>query len=746
MSVSARAGACAIVVGGHDGRCTIGLAVDGDSERARCRQVVRVLDGVVEHLGQRLAGVQRIDVGVAVVQHIAVAAIGVDGQRAVFARDHRTRACVVGHCRCRTACRGSRDRGHGHVGHDVVRVAVGRAVGLDVASGGGAAGAARVVFIHRVGIGRGHRWVVGGINGDGAALGRGERIGAARIASGLHVVAIAEHDFVVARGLGRTRQLVGWVVAGVRVLDGGQHGLHLGIGSGIGEGNNQRIAVGAAGDAGNAIAARCQTVQSQHIAGNAVRQRHRDAARAKDGAVQATCGSRVDVAHRARTQQLHRVGRALARVAVFRECGVAHGVCESRGVVDRVDGHAHHSSGRPSTRQVGHVAQVFARALVARSRLTVRHPDGQGGTRRSTVVIGGRNEAQAVILAEDQGRSVAQPRGRHSRPGAVVNGIFPMPCSQNGGRRNGDATHGRGCRSIRGVGVAQQGGQAAHRRPRIPPSTANVLRGRQGAARIHGGAVVHVVHRDAQGDDIAAVTAGAAWRADVVACRVRCGNAVRARCICVGVVFDQTHAQLARIAKIIRHRVEAQGRIFVEDQCAAVGDSCRDIHPGRAIVVLPNTLRCCIGRIANHRHAPEGIGAGAAAASSDLVATDRVLAIIEIRREQIRHRLVGACNITGGIARVFVHVGQTGIALAANLNGYRRIVGWGDGEGDGAGGDQRVIRAGARLGVGKRARGAVVTRRQRARPRPVVTQVFHHDRDIEAPVPIGRHRVARHIG
>ena len=78
-----------------------------------------------------------------------------DGQRAVLACHHRTRARVVGHGRCRPACRGGGDGGDRYGAHDVIRVAVRRAVGLDVSGGGRAA-----VFRHAVGIGRGDRRVV----------------------------------------------------------------------------------------------------------------------------------------------------------------------------------------------------------------------------------------------------------------------------------------------------------------------------------------------------------------------------------------------------------------------------------------------------------------------------------------------------------------------------------------------------------------------------------------------------------
>ena len=79
-----------------------------------------------------------------------------DGQRAVLACHHRTRARVVGHGRCRPACRGWGDGGDRHTAHQVIWVAVRRAVGFDVA--GSRVGAR--VFGHAVGVRRGHRRVV----------------------------------------------------------------------------------------------------------------------------------------------------------------------------------------------------------------------------------------------------------------------------------------------------------------------------------------------------------------------------------------------------------------------------------------------------------------------------------------------------------------------------------------------------------------------------------------------------------
>ena len=378
MSVSARAGACAIVVGGHDGRCTIGLAVDGDSERARCRQVVRVLDGVVEHLGQRLAGVQRIDVGVGVVQHIAVAAIGVDGQRAVLARHHRT--SVGGHGGGAATCRGGRDRGHGHVGHDVVRVAVGRAVGLDVASGGGAAGAARVVFIHRVGIGRGHRRVVHRRDmhrgGDGVGI---ELPVAGRIAVGVfHLPA----DGAVG---------VAGVVAGADVGDGLEGREHVGDVSGA-------AAQGQFAGGGVVVfrpAAR-QRGRIQHVAG-----------------LETGGNPHLGLDHLGVVHVGERPGAGFERdgAAVLGESIGAARAAEHRGVVDRYHRHGARGGAGVGTRRTCPVRAVVVDRVGQRAR-------GAGGVGRR--VVGIRDVGQALQHLLVVGLAGGTAQGQH--PGAAVVG------------------------------------------------------------------------------------------------------------------------------------------------------------------------------------------------------------------------------------------------------------------------------------------------------------------------------------
>ena len=139
-------------------RRAIRFAIDGDGQCAGGRRGIRVFDGVCEDLGQRLQVNERIHIRVAVVEQIRVAAIRCDRQRTVFANDlgshcHRRGGAASG--RCHNVC-------YRHVRHGVVRITVSSAIGLDVACGGRAR-----VFRHRVDIGRGDRWVVGAIDGDG---------------------------------------------------------------------------------------------------------------------------------------------------------------------------------------------------------------------------------------------------------------------------------------------------------------------------------------------------------------------------------------------------------------------------------------------------------------------------------------------------------------------------------------------------------------------------------------------------
>ena len=147
------------------------MAVDCDGQRAVGRKQSGVGDGVAEFLHQSLGVIERVDIRVVIVQRVRIAAVRLDGQRTVFACHHGARAAVVHHRGGAAARRGGRDRGHRHVGHHVVGVAVGGAIRFDVANRGCAS-----VLSHRVGIGRGYRWVVHWCHLDGGGYSVGQQL------------------------------------------------------------------------------------------------------------------------------------------------------------------------------------------------------------------------------------------------------------------------------------------------------------------------------------------------------------------------------------------------------------------------------------------------------------------------------------------------------------------------------------------------------------------------------------------
>ena len=261
----------------HDLRVAVGMAVDGDRQRAVGRQGTWVGDGVREHLGQRFRIIERVDIGIGVVQRIGIAAIGLDGQRAVFARDHGAHACVVCHWRGSSACGGGHDGRHRHVGHSVVGVAVQRAIRLDIACG-----RRTQIFRDGVGIRCGDRWIVVQGDGDGARLADDQRTRATRVATGLHVIAIAQCNGVGPRRCGRSRQDLRGIVSRMQVFDGLQDRFDLRHGRCVGEAHNQSRTIRTASDAGNAITTGDQPIGLQGVTGDAIGQGDRHCATAKN--------------------------------------------------------------------------------------------------------------------------------------------------------------------------------------------------------------------------------------------------------------------------------------------------------------------------------------------------------------------------------------------------------------------------------------------------------------------------------
>ena len=498
-------GAC-IAIDRHDLGGTVGVAVDGDGQRAVGRQRTRISDGVIEHLVQGFGVIERVDIRVTVVQRVGIAAVGVDGQRAVLARHHGACACVVGHRRGGAPCGGGHDGRYRHIHQSVVWITVCRAIRLDVARDGRAG-----IFSDGIGVGRGQRGVVGGDDGDGAVLRGRQRRGAAGIAPRLHVVAIAQNHGVVALRLRRAREAIRRVVAGIRVLDGGQHGLHLGHGGGVGEGDDQRRAASATANCGNAVGAGCEAIDSQHVAGNAVGEGDGHAARAEDGGTQRRRGPQVDVGHGAAAKQLHRVdGRAAAGGGVLGHRGAGGRMGETGRVVARRHGGAQGDDVRP-----GAGGPHRQRAAAGKSLHRIRRAHLQAAGGRAVEVGRGGVEAHAGRRGQYQRIGVRHAR-RHVGPCGSVGGVLPAAACRRRVAHDGDAAKGRGriaaavdigtARSlvIGHVGIAQCRAQSADRRARARAGVLLVF-GRGQAAVGGRGPVIDIGHRGGQRHGIAAV-------------------------------------------------------------------------------------------------------------------------------------------------------------------------------------------------------------------------------------------------
>ena len=294
-------GGSGIVIHWHDRWRAVGHAVDGDGQLRGVGGVVRIFQGVGKDFAEGFAIAQCIDGRIGVVQCVRVATICAQGQRAVKARHHRAvgaggaRSDGVQCSRCAPRFWAGADAGNTQIRDDVVRVAVCRAIGAHVARNGRGA-----VLDHAVGVIGGDWRVVGGNQIDGAVDTDLQRRRPAGIATRLRVVAIAQRHGVAARDVGAK---AGGVVTGVAVAHGGQDGVDLAQGRGVGQGDDQGRAARATRCARNA----CQCAHCQHIARNTIAQGDGDGAGAEGGGAQARRAGQVQVGHGACRQQGHRV-------------------------------------------------------------------------------------------------------------------------------------------------------------------------------------------------------------------------------------------------------------------------------------------------------------------------------------------------------------------------------------------------------------------------------------------------------
>src|SRR4029079_3251927 len=158
---------------GGGGRIVVG-AVDGDRQRGGVAAALSVGNRVAERVGERAADIERLHAAVGVVDVVAVAAVGVELERAVVAGQVGADGAGGG----AELHRGDAERGVGIV--DVVVVAEHVAAGV----GAGIGGAVRVDagLVGTAGIGGGGRIVVGAVDGDrqrggvAAALSVGNRV------------------------------------------------------------------------------------------------------------------------------------------------------------------------------------------------------------------------------------------------------------------------------------------------------------------------------------------------------------------------------------------------------------------------------------------------------------------------------------------------------------------------------------------------------------------------------------------
>ena len=181
----------------------------------------------------------------------------------------------------------------------------------------------------------------------------------------------------------------GRVIAGVLILNCQQDGFDLGQSCRISQRNNKCcVASTAAGRSRNPSR---RSIQLQHISGNAVGQRHGDAAGTEDSCtedlgVAAVAGfSQVQVSQRARIEQRNRVDRGGGTGAcVFSHTGAGGCVGQRGRVILRIDRSSQSTGGRPDT---GLIGKGCADVTVCTEYLRrIRHTHCQ--TPRCAVVVG----------------------------------------------------------------------------------------------------------------------------------------------------------------------------------------------------------------------------------------------------------------------------------------------------------------------------------------------------------------------
>ena len=701
----------------HAGRA-VGATLDGDGELRGVGAACAIGEGVGVGLGQRLAALQGVDHRVAVVDGVAVAAVGVEHERAVASGQPR---CDRAH---RSGARGfgaGADRRDDEVGRPVVQVGVGHVAGA--AQSDHVPGDRRGIFGHRPRV----------IVGDGAVVHRRDRDRAgqhvaverrrpARIAANLLIVAVVHDDGVgalVLAGVAKEGRVVAGAAPGEapdHVGDFGQRRVDI-------EGDDEVRATGAAC---NGHAGRQGPGHEQFVAGDiGGAQAHGDAARTEPG--QAAGGAQVEVGQRDGADQRD-VRHAGAHAGVLAHGEVARGAAEHRRVVARSNGGIQCARDGPLA---GLEAHGGADVAGDRGHGRIGEPHGQAA--RRAVEVGDRHEADLCARGQQNGRRVGGI-GRHKQPGGAIERVLPGSlCARDGGVADDrDAAEGAGriaaasdsAPVVGGVAVAraEQGGDSGTRRVR------HILHAGGQRAVGPGRPIIHIGHAGRQRHRPRAVERRAAI-ARTGNVHARTGHGVESDTVVVGVSFDQAHGQCVRRAVEVGGRHEAQLCCGCEHQRVRVAAGAHGC-PGRAVErVLPFALRR-IGRKAIDRHPEEAVG-GAAARAAVAAVVDGVGRIGEMTAEQGTDR----CG-----ARRGTHVlGHRRKRLGGAVDHHGRVVERIDGEAEGACGDE-VGRNTVLVGVG--AGGGVVARRQCGGAPACVAFVVDDHRHGEGAVPVRRHRSA----
>ena len=326
----------AVAIDRRDGRCAIGMALDGDGQLCGVGTARAIRQCVGVRLGERLPGLQGVDYRVGVVDGIGVAAIRVEHQRAVRAgQAGPDRACRAG-----TGFGPGSHRTDQQIRGAVVHVGVGHIAGR--AERDHVAGDRCGVLADRACVVVRDRQIVDRRDVDGAGQHVAvERCGSACVGpADLRVVSVVHHDGVAAVAIGR-RVEVGRVVAAAAIghaLDGVLDLCRRGARA---EGDDQRCAAGAATDREACRKWRAgKPGDDQFIPGEVGRaQADGDAARAERG--QARRGRQVDVVQgRGAGSDQPDLGHAgrVGRIGILGHVANARGATQHRRVVGRRDG------------------------------------------------------------------------------------------------------------------------------------------------------------------------------------------------------------------------------------------------------------------------------------------------------------------------------------------------------------------------------------------------------------------------